>query len=508
MTSRRVTRPRSRNGCITCKIRHVKCDEAKPECLQCQKSGRKCDGYDNASQTELRQRIAERHKPIDRDTFGADHRIVLRQETKAERRYFDFFHTKTSHAFSGFYDSRLWSYLIPQFGEYEPSVRHAMTAIGAFHAKAQRAAVKDGLVTTEAFVLEEYNKSIQTLVKSLSGRTESIDLTLTACCLFVCLEMLRQNQKEALDHIQAGLRIIHNYEQTSSRFSELYRQLRDLFLRLNLQASFMGRLMVPLKICSSEIVRSGLLFSDMQESRNYLDQLITKALLFIRFVGKSRVVRDPVSQLNLEEEQKEIHQDMLSWRWSHDNLLSKLGPKIQYTDLCASLLQRIYYHAGLIWALVVLERTEDDYDNYTSDFEAIIDYAEEIVRLAHSQKTEPETETFSLEGEIIGPLYYTACRCRHPFVRRRALNILLHYSKREGMWDAQLCVAISKLFIEIEESQCITPPMSEKDIGTLDRVYDEVLKREPRNKPVLATFYMKPEGVDGPWSIRNIMVDW
>ncbi|KAL4924695.1 Zn(II)2Cys6 transcription factor [Aspergillus undulatus] len=544
-TNRRVTRPRSRNGCITCKLRHVKCTEEKPSCAQCLKSGRKCDGYDpdNASQAQLRARIAERHKPIDRDTFCADHRLVLRQETRTERRYVDFFYTRTSTAFAGFYDSKLWSYLIPQFGEREPSVRHAMTAIGAMHSRVQitaAAALQDGSGTapSERFVLEEYNKSIQTLVKSLSAaRGESIDLTLTTCCLFVCLEMLRENQKEALDHIEAGLRIIHKHEQSSSSStwtSELYLQLRDLFLRLNLQASFMGRLLIPLKFTSPDTTRSSaglMVYGNMLEARSHLDNLMNKALLFIRSVGIMREEREPALQLSFEAEQEALCQEMAAWRWSHDKLLSKLGSKISTSDLCASYLLRIYYHTALLWVLVVLARDEDAYDNYTADFETVVSHAEEVVRLTGASlstssssssdkgKSPAPTPTlestsaspassFSLEGELIGPLYYASCRCRHPSIRRRALTILKHYSKREGMWDAQLYARVAKLVIEVEESQCVTPPMTERDIGSLSRVYEEIQSKEKLENPTQVVLYMKPEGVDGPWWMRSVFVEW
>ncbi|KAH8681669.1 fungal-specific transcription factor domain-containing protein [Xylariales sp. PMI_506] len=39
------TKTRSRNGCPQCKAKRLKCDETKPECLMCQKNGRKCPGY-------------------------------------------------------------------------------------------------------------------------------------------------------------------------------------------------------------------------------------------------------------------------------------------------------------------------------------------------------------------------------------------------------------------------------------------------------------------------------
>lgn len=38
----RLGRPRSRNGCFTCRSRRVKCDESQPACTNCTKGGRDC----------------------------------------------------------------------------------------------------------------------------------------------------------------------------------------------------------------------------------------------------------------------------------------------------------------------------------------------------------------------------------------------------------------------------------------------------------------------------------
>ncbi|KAL2829505.1 hypothetical protein BDW59DRAFT_142169 [Aspergillus cavernicola] len=42
---RRKWTARVKSGCITCRIRRVKCDEGKPDCGRCRSTGRKCDGY-------------------------------------------------------------------------------------------------------------------------------------------------------------------------------------------------------------------------------------------------------------------------------------------------------------------------------------------------------------------------------------------------------------------------------------------------------------------------------
>ncbi|KAJ5970804.1 uncharacterized protein N7479_000722 [Penicillium vulpinum] len=44
-TRRRKWAPKLKSGCITCKIRRIKCDEEKPHCRRCVSTGRKCDGY-------------------------------------------------------------------------------------------------------------------------------------------------------------------------------------------------------------------------------------------------------------------------------------------------------------------------------------------------------------------------------------------------------------------------------------------------------------------------------
>jgi hypothetical protein len=42
----RSSQPKVRTGCVTCKRRHVKCDEVKPACNRCERAGIKCDGYE------------------------------------------------------------------------------------------------------------------------------------------------------------------------------------------------------------------------------------------------------------------------------------------------------------------------------------------------------------------------------------------------------------------------------------------------------------------------------
>ena len=50
------------------------------------------------------------------------------------------------------------------------------------------------------------------------------------------------------------------------------------------------------------------------------------------------------------------------------------------------------------------------------------------------------------------PLYFTAARCRHSPTRHRALELLQHCHRREGLWDSTLAARIAERLIALEEA--------------------------------------------------------
>lgn len=60
--------------------------------------------------------------------------------------------------------------------------------------------------------------------------------------------------------------------------------------------------------------------------------------------------------------------------------------------------------------------------------------------------------TFSLGLGIVSILYVLACRCRYPFLRRKALHLLQICNRREGMWDSATVAHIVARIMSIEET--------------------------------------------------------
>lgn len=56
--------------------------------------------------------------------------------------------------------------------------------------------------------------------------------------------------------------------------------------------------------------------------------------------------------------------------------------------------------------------------------------------LGQSPEKMPSYFSPSFELSPIVPLFITACRCRDPHIRRRAISLLLSFRRREGVWDS------------------------------------------------------------------------
>ncbi|KAI1415807.1 hypothetical protein F5Y13DRAFT_206737 [Hypoxylon sp. FL1857] len=286
---KRASKPKVRTGCITW-IRRVKCDETKPACTRCTSTGRKCDGYEGNAPPRQKKPppspgplastfpalptdpyLAKRHE-LARHSFAAACRgnsslRILRplvadiEGTEQERLFFHRFR-QAAEAGLAMHASSLgpgfWRRLVPQVGQSDPAVRHALIALGAAYQSAQlqqshqtttpatsidpvlggSSSSRSGspaapsqhqhhqpymstpppednsnaqcIDQLELFMIQQYNMSIYHLQKHVqpSSPPESVEITLICCLVFVCIETSRGNEGAALAHVANGLQII------------------------------------------------------------------------------------------------------------------------------------------------------------------------------------------------------------------------------------------------------------------------------------------------------------
>lgn len=130
--------------------------------------------------------------------------------------YLEFYHRCASPTLASNFDREFWSRTVLQMAQSEPAVRHAVIALG-YLVKTEPGSLKHarpGSVVDKTLILH-YNKAVRHLVDRITESSYSVEVGLTACLLFICIEFLRGDYFAALTHLCSGLKIIAEWRQRS-----------------------------------------------------------------------------------------------------------------------------------------------------------------------------------------------------------------------------------------------------------------------------------------------------
>lgn len=198
---------KTRTGCSTCKRRHFKCDERKPECLRCMVDGKEC--IYNVPETKL--------FPPPR----ADHSEVIPRSLQVapiqdplEQRALSYFKERTISDLTGFttYTRAFWNSVIPGLSEAEPAIRHLAIALSSQHEA--RHSEADKVDEINCFCFKHHSLALQMLSRSSPAQKEEV--LLVSCIAFITFERFRDLDGRAghyLDYAIAGLKILREREQ-------------------------------------------------------------------------------------------------------------------------------------------------------------------------------------------------------------------------------------------------------------------------------------------------------
>jgi hypothetical protein len=259
----------------------VKCDETRPQCIKCVRSGRQCDGYPAYKRTvEVAIPIAPRPREdgtasfpsppfISSDSSPPTTRVIVRKPTRAVQRarptppatpvnqngpfltppsssptifspgglafdskegqYFQVFRTHTASELSGFFDSEFWTRSVLQESHSEASIRHAVVALGALYKTLETASESPpGSPDTNSFsetapnhyhfALVQYGKALTRLRESLeNNETRSQRTILISIVLFTCFLSFTGEHKGAIFQIQSGLGLLEERRQETKQ---------------------------------------------------------------------------------------------------------------------------------------------------------------------------------------------------------------------------------------------------------------------------------------------------
>jgi hypothetical protein len=99
---------------------------------------------------------------------------------------------------------------------------------------------------------------------------------------------------------------------------------------------------------------------------------------------------------------------------------------------------------------------ETRFDARLEDFNDIISLLREFITLKERHKAWLICNlsvrlSFSFDLGIISPLWPVSSRCRDPFIRREAINLLYLVRRREGVWSSVVTAMVIEKIMLIEE---------------------------------------------------------
>lgn len=486
----------------------MKCDETKPYCSRCTKTGRKCDGYLDPRALTKRHRL--------KDTTHHDQVLgpLLDSSAPEEKRAFYFFQQVTAPCISGDFDAAFWRVTVLQICQTEPAVRHAVLAVSSLHEGLGTGTImactdgRSGQSTQAAqapqsFPLQQYNKAITRLLDQMNNPLTKPLASLLTCVLFVCIEHMQGKDKESLIHLEQGRQLLARLDQRSSgpEMECIVRHIVPLYTRLSLTSFLFGGSPVPIPDSLKSLMEIPDTFQSMDSLRHCMHDFMEQAF---RFTQRARPAKNTSNSISRETMRLlEVEQDRLLSQQAKLNVAFSLFrasmSKPMQTHLHALLVLQMYLHAQHIWISTALSSSEVVYDDFLSSFAAIIPLAAAYLDMEphpvfHPQRTMPPPESsyhlyagtepvslaytsnFSFETHIIPPLYYVATKCRHPLIRRSALELLRRNPfRRENLWRASVMGALAGHIVALEEqwsqaqgpSAVAAPISNEGNISTM-----------------------------------------
>ncbi|KAE9367698.1 hypothetical protein N431DRAFT_348684 [Stipitochalara longipes BDJ] len=464
----RASAPRVRTGCKTCKIRRVKCDEAKPSCNRCIKFGVICDGYGTKKPNSHQPAVPTRTL-IPRATFpltASPSQNLFDLDNPEEWTYFQRFCNYTVGRLSGLRESELWSRIVLQATQAEPSIRHAATAIGALDLKSYTSAGDESIKFRKQFAYKEYQKAIVGMRKTLAAKGGDTRMRLVACILFACFEAYHGNYETARTQIISGIEMMEEHtkkrKEAAMNGPPIDPELVQAFALLEIQASAWcdtrpGELHLERMYNCADVVENGMPFefsgikqAGMILSFNMLrgihlrfsqtnSAILEEGTVIPPFVGLAPCVNESaVYELN------RILASFKAWSAAFEPLYRKARSAAGEKIFESATMLRMHYLGSVAWVASGSPSIEMYYRRYTKELKEIVALGRILVDLT-------DTESFSLDMRFVLPLAVVGLNYRHRALRQECIQILTPMYRREAIWDASMMGKVMKFQAEIEE---------------------------------------------------------
>ncbi|KAJ9145531.1 hypothetical protein NKR23_g5343 [Pleurostoma richardsiae] len=457
-------RKRSRTGCITCRIRRVKCDETKPHCNKCAQSQRVCDGYAPPSMSGLSRRaLAVTIRglgavgPAGRALAAGTHHAA-----PGDVSGFDYFRQRTAPAAGTLFPSSdFWSRLLLQAAHTEPAVWSAAAALGALHrrwevSKAARGCLPGG---AGAVGSEETCAGLAAQAAACYGRALGLARAIGRPAALLVLSValaaasnLSGRWTDSRVHVSSGqklLRQIRDEGRTPERSAadDEVSSAADPLARIDIQGITFSEATAPYPYSESGLPEDASVLAMRIES------LAHAGMLVFGLLGRLLVLagRQPGGDADVTPQDRlaemRIAHDLTAWEEFTLAYCENSGSgELERNEVSLTSLK--LYHAMLRLLLKTgISGPESRWDAYLAEFERLVCLSAVLLEKTRSILA----PLVFVDMGIVMPMFFTATRCRHPQIRRYAANLLRLADRQEGVWHSIAAAAVAEKVIGVEE---------------------------------------------------------
>ncbi|KAF2717579.1 hypothetical protein K431DRAFT_276674 [Polychaeton citri CBS 116435] len=505
--------PKTRTGCVTCKIRRVKCDEAKPVCNRCASTGRKCDGYAPA---ETNGALVKYQGSRKHDDPVFELRLDISTDA-LERRTLSYFKERTGPCLSGYFPDHVIDRLLLQACHREPTVRYAVSALSALHEEKELTAGlrkehdETYLVPHNSYPMQQYGKALQGLQQLLKSGSVDLDLVLICCVVCIHFESIREQFIPAMVHLDNAIKLLKDrgpYEE-----GRVERSLVRTLMRMDIQSSiYLGSRVPSLPYYTANVDTE--LSEDLQDLTQARDVVTVYTDRFFHFLRKTA---DPYVSLepgNVPLETYAKAQEFSSTFKAIEGLLwdfiHKPHIKLSFREQYGLNMLRTRVKLNKIQAGTCLFAEGTLYDSYLDDFDEMLTLCNFMM---NSDPAHHKIHSVSLDEGLLHPLYYIATHCRDGRMRWKALSLLKCLPKGAGVWHYRSMTAAAQVVVEFEEALTNKPQGTAlcEDIPEWRRVHFSNFDGyylASRRRQVMLHYKTLSNGIDGEWTDMRQEVRW
>ncbi|KAK4158976.1 hypothetical protein QBC43DRAFT_223120 [Cladorrhinum sp. PSN259] len=484
---RRVSTPKVRTGCITCKSRHVKCDERKPLCFRCEKAGMPCAGYATNLEPRMSKKAA---KSAEQLRSGPRPLQMIRPavspsagHVEKDIIYYELLRYSFVNDLAGYFNADFWSRILlsDSTGMQEGCVQHAILAIGAlskamfFGYTSQSRQPADSLaspLSPQIPVLNSHHRAAihhqnQAISLCLQQTRESQDglparTLLTLTLLLVAYQFLQGDMTAAGGLMTSGIRLLQ----------DSLTMLRDRAARLEEDTEYILPLLsamgcghtdtwspfaVPFSSPTPDINTLEIHFpvvgqASTLESMNLWETFHGRCISFITRAMQptfGQTTTTPASVM--QQEQARLLALLRQWQPIIVSYTATPQPHDGMRTHKAVRLINLQYYTDLIYLSWCLDTTETACDALETEFRQILHITDEFL----CDISSPTTSYTYSGGSIGGSLLLVATKCWSRQLRVKALQSLRRMSLRDGVlgeWEAKTIVCCLGLVL-LEEGR-------------------------------------------------------